>query len=189
MQFFVQDIREWGNKKIFSNFVQSENGEQAFFERLRIQNMMLVDCKSTAFSFPKLYSALFDKIKTRYYGMAYFMTNCEPLIQSMECPDKSVQRRFRNQWDACWASFGKSITLSPDTIKTIKDLGIRVCFAWNFDRLPDELFEFYNAVLKWYVYTSTEGAITELGLTPNELIERMILQKPSVFVHDIQVGF
>ena len=71
----------------------------------------------------------------------------------------------------------------------VQDLGIRVCFSDNFDRLSDELFEFYNAVLKWFVYTSTEGALMETGLTPNQLIECMILQKPAMFIHNIQVGF
>lgn len=189
MQFFVQDVREWGFKKIFSNFAQSTDGERAFFERLRIQNMMLIECKSTAFSLPKLYSSVYDRIKSRYFGMECMMNNCEPLILSTDTPGKSVQRRFRNQWETCWGSFGKSIGLHPDTTKMVQDLGIRVCFAKDFDRLPDELFEFYNVVLKWFVYTSTEGALMETGLTPTQLVERMILQKPGHFIHDIQVGF
>lgn len=189
MQVFVQDIRDWGNKKIMSSFTQSKDGEQAFIERLRIQNMLLIDCTNTAYSFPKLYSALYDKIKTKYYGMPYFMSFCEPLIQSMDKPDKSVQRRFRNQWDACWGSFGRSLMLSTEILKTLKDLGIRICFAWNFDRIPDEVFRFYNTVLKWYVYTVSESSIQELGFTPSELVEQMILKKADMFVHDIQVGW
>lgn len=189
MQFFVQDIREWGNQKLFSNFVQSADGGSAFIERLRIQNMMLIDCKSTAFSLPKAYKSVYNKIKTRYYGMECFMNNCEPLILCMDDVGKAVQRRFRNQWDNCWASFGKSICLRPETVTMIKELGIRVCFAPNFERFSDELFEFYNAVLKWFVYTSTEGAIMETGLTPVQLVERMILANSASFVHDIQVGF
>lgn len=189
MQFFVQDVREWGNKKIFSSFAQSTDGGRAFIERLRIQNMMLIECKSTAFSLPKVYNSIYWRIKSRYYGMEFFMNNCEPLILSTDNPGKSVQRRFRNQWDACWACFGKSVNLQPETTKMLKDLGIRVCFSERFERLPDELFEFYNAVLKWYVYTCTEGAIQETGLSPVQLVENMILQKPSTFIHDIQVGF
>lgn len=189
MQFFVQDVREWGFRKLFGNFVRSADGGSAFTERLRIQNMLLVDCKSTAFSLPKVYNSVYEKIKTKYYGMEFFMSNCEPLILSMDTVDKSVQRRFRNQWDNCWASFGKSICMRPETVNMVKELGIRLCFAPNFERLSSELFEFYNAVLKWYVYTSTEGAIMETGLTPVQLIERMIMDTPGAFVHDIQVGF
>lgn len=189
MQFFVQDIREWGFKKIFANFVQSADGGSAFIERMRIQNMMLIDCKSTAFSLPKLYGSVHSKINAKYYGMESFMNNCEPLILSVDTVNKSVQRRFRNQWDACWASFGKSTCMRPETVTMIKELGIRVCFAPNFERISDELFEFFNAVLKWYVYTSTEGAIMETGLTPVQLLERMILNSSASFVHDIQVGF
>ena len=189
MQFFVQDVREWGNKKIFANFVQSADGGSAFIERLRIQNMMLVDCKSTAFSLPKTYNLVYEKIKGRYYGMECFMNNCEPLILSVDTVEKSVQRRFRNQWDSCWSSFGKSACLRPETANMVKELGIRICFSPTFDRLSDELFEFYNAVLKWFVYTSTEGAIMETGLTPTQLVERMILNSSASFVHDIQVGF
>ena len=78
---------------------------------------------------------------------------------------------------------------SPETTKMLNELGIRACFAEDFERLPDELFEFYNAVLKWFVCTSTEGAIAETGLTPAQLVEKMVMETSGVFVHEIQVGF
>lgn len=189
MQFFVQDIRKWGNRKILANFAQSVQGERAFFERMRIQNMLLTECVCRAFSLPKVYKSLYEKIKGKYIGMESFMNFCEPLILTANEIDKSVQRRFRNQWDACWTSFGKSAGLRPETTKMLNELGIRACFAEDFERLPDELFEFYNAVLKWFVCTSTEGAIAETGLTPAQLVEKMVMETSGVFVHEIQVGF
>lgn len=188
MQFFVQDVREWGDKKILTNFAQTLRGENYFFERLSLQNLLLGDYKSTAFSLPRYYRKLYDAIKGRYYGMEYFMNNCEPLILSMDIPGKAVQRRFRNQWVTCWGSFGKSANLAPDTVSMVKELGIRICYV-DGAKVPDEIFQFYNAVLKWFVYTSTEGAILETGFTPTQLIGKMIVQEPSSFVHDIQVGF
>lgn len=188
MQFFVQDIREWGDKKILTNFARSVRGEGAFFERLRLQNMMLSSYKDTAFSLPRDYRKLYDTIKNRYFGMEYFMNNCEPLILSMDAPGKSVQRRFRNQWETCWGSFGKSANLPPETIGAVESLGIRICYAVEVS-IPDEVLQFYNSVLKWYVYTSTEGAIQETGFTPTQLVEQMIVKEPSSFIHDIQVGF
>lgn len=191
MQIFVQDIREFGFKKIFAGFAVSPDVANAFMERMRIHNILLSNsnCKSTAFSVPKLYSRVYHHISPRYDGMVSFMTSCEPLIMSMDTVDKSVQRRFRNQWNNCWDSFGKSVYLRPETISMLGELGVRMCFAMDFGAVPDEVLNFYNTVLKWYVYTRSDGAVAETGLTPNQLLEMMILQDSLSFIHSVQVGF
>lgn len=188
MQFFVQDVREWGNAKILSNFVKSARGEDAFFSRMNLQNKVIGKCSSIAFSLPREYKLLHDKIRNEYSGMEFFMNNCEPLILSMDVPGKSVQRRFRNQWNACWDSFGKSVNLSPETIQSLKELGVRICYS-DASKVSLETFEFFNVVLKWFVYTSSEGSIQETGLTPTQLVKRLVVQEPWAFVHDVQVGF
>lgn len=189
MQFFGQDIRSWGNKKIMQNFASSAGAQSAFIERLRIQNMLLGICRSTAYSIPRDYPIAHERIGNLYYGMVAFMNNCEPLILSMDSVGKPVQRKFKNQWDSCWNNFGKSIGLDECTIRIISELGVRLFYSISLADIPESILEFYNAVLKWYVYTSTEGALAETDLTPLELVERMILQSPALFVHDIQVGF
>ena len=84
MQFAVQDIRRWGNRKLCSYFYESNESRNAFIERMRIKNMMLSDIKSSAYSLPKVYGDLHSRIDNVYVGMVRFVDICEPLILSID---------------------------------------------------------------------------------------------------------
>ena len=188
MQYAIQDIRGWGNKKLYSYFFPNKHIQNAFLERLRIRNMMLSDVKCSAYSLPKVYNKLSKSINQNYKGMQRFMDMCEPLMSSLDNPDSTVQRKFRNQWDTLWKCFMKDTGLNEEAVTMIKELGIRICFYDSTellcntavsqelsDRFPSDVFDFYNTVLSWYVFSLAESNIRELGLTPLEMIETMIM--------------
>ena len=190
MQFAVQDIRGWGNRKLCSYFYGSNESKNAFIERMRIKNMMLSDIKSSAYSLPKVYKDLHSHIDNVYVGMVRFVDMCEPLILSIDKIDATIQRKFRNQWDTLWKCFERDTGLPHDTVLTLKELGIRLCFCDSDSVLvSDEVLEFYNTVISWYVFTISESSIQTLGLSSLDLIEVMILSDNMDFVFSIIKGF
>lgn len=188
MQFAVQDIRSFGNQKIFNGFYSSKAGMMSFIERLRIQNMMLIDYKATAYSLPKVYKNIQSDL-IRYSGIIAFMNMCEPMILDIDKPDATLQRKFRNNWDSMWTNFGKDLHLNAEVVKMISDLGIRLCFVTEIQRIPDEIYKFYNAILKWYTYSVSEASIKELNIEPLELIRYMILMSSDEFICSLDLGF
>ena len=129
MQIAIQDIRKLGFKKISQNFYSSEQGKLAFLERLRIENMMLSEYKASAFSFPKMYNKAYKNIKLCYFGIIKFMDMCEPMMRSIDSPDSSVQRKFRNQWNSMWKAVRKDLDLSEESMVMLKNLGIRIALV------------------------------------------------------------
>ena len=193
MQFSVSDIRKWGSLKIFNNYFTTDVGRQGFIERLRQLNYALSDCKCSAYSISRVYKNVYYDMHNQYYGMSRFVDMCEPLIRSIDNPDDSIKRKIRNQWDSLWKCLKEDLSLSDAVCKELKELGIRLLFQYTENDLPinisAEVFEFYNAILTWYTYTVTESAMTNLALSPLELIEFMITSDADKFIYCMQNGF
>lgn len=193
MQFSVSDIRKWGSLKIFNNYFTTDIGRQGFIERLRQLNFALSDYKCSAYSIPRVYKDVYYDMHSQYYGMSRFVDMCEPLLRSIDNPDDSIKRKIRNQWDSLWKCLKEDLSLSEVACKELKELGIRLLFQYKEDDLPihinAEVFEFYNAILTWYTYTVTESAMTNLALSPLELIEFMIISDADKFIYCMQNGF
>ena len=193
MQFSVSDIRKWGSLKIFNNYFTTDIGRQGFIERLRQLNFALSDYKCSAYSIPRVYKDVYYDMHSQYYGMSRFVDMCEPLLRSIDNPDDSVKRKIRNQWDSLWKCLKEDLSLSEIACKELKELGIRLLFQYTEDDLSihisAEVFEFYNAILTWYTYTVTESAMTNLALSPLELIEFMIISDADKFIYCMQNGF
>ena len=174
MQFSVSDIRKWGSLKIFNNYFTTDIGRQGFIERLRQLNFALSDYKCSAYSIPRVYKDVYYDMHSQYYGMSRFVDMCEPLLRSIDNPDDSIKRKIRNQWDSLWKCLKEDLSLSEVACKELKELGVRLLFQYKEEDLQihisAEVFEFYNAVLTWYTYTVTESAMTNLALSPLELI-------------------
>ena len=130
---------------------------------------------------------------SQYYGMSRFVDMCEPLLRSIDNPDDSIKRKIRNQWDSLWKCLKEDLSLSEVACKELKELGIRLLFQYKEENLPihinAEVFEFYNAILTWYTYTVTESAMTNLALSPLELIEFMTINDADKFIYCMQNGF
>lgn len=192
MQFSVSDIRKWGSLKIFNNYFTTDAGRQGFIERLRQLNFALSNYKCSAYSIPRVYKDVYYDMHSQYYGMSRFVDMCEPLLRSIDNPDDSVKRKIRNQWDSLWKCLKEDLSLSEVACKELKELGIRLLFQYAEDDLPirisAEVFEFYNAILTWYTYTVTESAMTNLALSPLELIEFMIISDADKFIYCMQNG-
>lgn len=193
MQFSVSNIRKWGSLKIFNNYFTTDAGRQGFIERLRQLNFALSNYKCSAYSIPRIYKDVYYDMHYQYYGMSRFVDMCEPLLRSIDNPDDSVKRKIRNQWDSLWKCLKEDLSLSEVACKELKELGIRLLFQYTEDDLPihisAEVFEFYNAILTWYTYTVTESAMTNLALSPLELIEFMIISDADKFIYCMQNGF
>lgn len=188
MQFAVQDVRRLGFQKICQGFYKTAQARVAFLERLRIENMMLSDVKTSAYSLPKKYNSIYTVLTYNYNGLIRFMDMCEPMMRSIDNPDSSVQRKVRNQWDSLWKCIKKDVDFSDDNIKMLKDLGIRIAVA-DEGITSMETYAFYNAILSWYVFTTSESSIQELGLTPMDLISIMVLSNADDFILSICNGF
>lgn len=188
MQFAIQDVRRLGFKKICQNFYTTIQGKVAFLERLRIENMMLSDIKASAYSLPKKYNSIYESLVYNYNGLIRFVDMCEPMMRSLDNPDSSVQRKVRNQWDSLWKCMKKDLDLSDDNIKMLKELGIRIAFH-NESIVSSETYDFYNAILGWYVFTISECSIQELDLSPMDLISIMVLSSANDFIMNICKGF
>lgn len=193
MQFSVGDIRRWGSLKIFNNYFTTDIGRQGFIERLRQLNFALSDYKCSAYSIPRVYKDVYYDMHSQYYGMSRFVDMCEPLLRSIDNPDDSIKRKIRNQWDSLWKCLKEDLSLSEVACKELKELGIRLLFQYKEENLPihinAEVFEFYNAILTWYTYTVTESAMTNLALSPLELIEFMTINDADKFIYCMQNGF
>lgn len=193
MQFSVSDIRKWGSLKIFNNYFTTDIGRQGFIERLRQLNFALSDYKCSAYSIPRVYKDVYYDMHSQYYGMSRFVDMCEPLLRSIDNPDDSIKRKIRNQWDSLWKCLKEDLSLSEVACKELKELGIRLLFQYKEENLPihinAEVFEFYNAILTWYTYTVTESAMTNLALSPLELIEFMTINDADKFIYCMQNGF
>lgn len=193
MQFSVSDIRKWGSLKIFNNYFTTDAGRQGFIERLRQLNFALSNYKCSAYSIPRVYKDVYYDMHSQYYGMSRFVDMCEPLLRSIDNPDDSVKRKIRNQWDSLWKCLKEDLSLSEVACKELKELGIRLLFQYAEGDLPihisAEVFEFYNAILTWYTYTVTESAMTNLALSPLELIEFMIISDADKFIYCMKNGF
>lgn len=193
MQFSVSDIRKWGSLKIFNNYFTTDIGKQGFIERLRQLNFALSDYKCSAYSIPRVYKDVYYDMHSQYYGMSRFVDMCEPLLRSIDNPDDSIKRKIRNQWDSLWKCLKEDLSLSEVACKELKELGIRLLFQYKEENLPihinAEVFEFYNAILTWYTYTVTESAMTNLALSPLELIEFMTINDADKFIYCMQNGF
>lgn len=193
MQFSVSDIRKWGSLKIFNNYFTTDIGRQGFIERLRQLNFALSDYKCSAYSIPRVYKDVYYDMHSQYYGMSRFVDMCEPLLRSIDNPDDSIKRKIRNQWDSLWKCLKEDLSLSEVACKDLKELGVRLLFQYKEEDLQihinAEVFEFYNAILTWYTYTVTESAMTNLALSPLELIEFMIISDADKFIYCMQNGF
>lgn len=193
MQFSVSDIRKWGSLKIFNNYFTTDIGRQGFIERLRQLNFALSDYKCSAYSIPRVYKDVYYDMHSQYYGMSRFVDMCEPLLRSIDNPDDSIKRKIRNQWDSLWKCLKEDLSLSEVACKELKELGVRLLFQYKEEDLQihinAEVFEFYNAILTWYTYTVTESAMTNLDLSPLELIEFMIISDADKFIYCMQNGF
>lgn len=193
MQFSVSDIRKWGSLKIFNNYFTTDIGRQGFIERLRQLNFALSDYKCSAYSIPRVYKDVYYDMHSQYYGMSRFVDMCEPLLRSIDNPDDSIKRKIRNQWDSLWKCLKEDLSLSEVACKELKELGIRLLFQYKEEDLQihinAEVFEFYNAILTWYTYTVTESAMTNLTLSPLELIEFMTINDADKFIYCMQNGF
>lgn len=193
MQFSVSNIRRWGSLKIFNNYFTTDIGRQGFIERLRQLNFALSDYKCSAYSIPRVYKDVYYDMHSQYYGMSRFVDMCEPLLRSIDNPDDSIKRKIRNQWDSLWKCLKEDLSLSEVACKELKELGIRLLFQYKEENLPihinAEVFEFYNAILTWYTYTVTESAMTNLALSPLELIEFMTINDADKFIYCMQNGF
>lgn len=176
MQIGVYEIRRIGNIKILQHF-QHDND---FWDDLRVQNLKFSDVKCSAFSFPKVYNEV-----QSYDGMVAFMETIEPLMSCIDEPDKSLQRKFRNQWDTLWRSFFKDTGVVPED--WIKELGIRLAFY--SDCAPQEILDFYNAVLHWYVASMSESSCTALGLKSVDLIEMLATLDGGEFIAALHSNF
>lgn len=193
MQFSVSDIRKWGSLKIFNNYFTTDISRQGFIERLRQLNFALSDYKCSAYSIPRVYKDVYYDMHSQYYGMSRFVDMCEPLLRSIDNPDDSIKRKIRNQWDSLWKCLKEDLSLSEVACKDLKELGVRLLFQYKEEDLQihinAEVFEFYNAILTWYTYTVTESAMTNLALSPLELIEFMIISDADKFIYCMQNGF
>lgn len=193
MQFSVSDIRKWGSLKIFNNYFTTDIGRQGFIERLRQLNYALSDYKCSAYSIPRVYKDVYYNMHSQYYGMSRFVDMCEPLLRSIDNPDDSIKRKIRNQWDSLWKCLKEDLSLSEVACKELKELGVRLLFQYTEEDLQihinAEVFEFYNAILTWYTYTVTESAMTNLALSPLELIEFMTINDADKFIYCIKNGF
>lgn len=193
MQFSVSDIRKWGSLKIFNNYFTTDIGRQGFIERLRQLNFALSDYKCSAYSIPRVYKDVYYDMHSQYYGMSRFVDMCEPLLRSIDSPDDSIKRKIRNQWDSLWKCLKEDLSLSEVACKELKELGVRLLFQYKEEGLQvhinAEVFEFYNAILTWYTYTVTESAMTNLALSPLELIEFMTISDADKFIYCMQNGF
>lgn len=186
MQLAVQDIRRLGFKKIAKSFYKSFESRIAFYERLRQENCSLCNYKSSAYSLPKYYNGIKDNLYGKYNGFIRFIDFCSPMLGVAKV-DSVTQRKVRNQWDSLWKCIQRDLTLTDVDINILKELGIRIALAEK-ELISVEIYDFYNAVLSWYVYTNSESNLNEMGLDFNNLLEVMVLESSQNFLDIILNG-
>lgn len=186
MQLAVQDIRRLGFKKIAGCFYKSAESKVAFYERLRQENCNLSKYKASAYSLPKYYSSIKNDLVGNYNGFIRFIDFCNPMLGVAKV-DSVMQRKVRNQWDSVWKSIQRDLVLTDADTNVLRELGIRIALAEEH-LISIEIFDFYNAILSWYVYTSSEGNLNEVGLDFNDILEVMVLESSQNFLDTILKG-
>ena len=186
MQLAVQDIRRLGFRKIADYFYKSAESKIAFYERLRQTNYSLISYKSSAYSLPKSYANMKDSLTVNYNGIVRFMNFCNPLMEVAKI-DAVIQRKVRNQWDSIWKCIQRDLVLTDADTLVLKDLGIRIALVED-ELINAEIFDFFNAILSWYVYSSSEGNLSEVGVDFNDLLEIMVLESSKSFLDIILKG-
>lgn len=176
MQFALQDLRRWGYRKLLSDLSKEEFISLA---TTIVSENLGVRC--SAFSFPRFWCDFRMKNAVEYKGMFVFTRFCEPLIDNIDV-DVTCQRKFRNQWQSFCKSLSKDVGFTKDEENIISECGILMSFAVNRGEAYDKLINYFNAILCWYIFTQTESSISDISLSPNMLIESMMLMTSSEFL-------
>lgn len=169
MQYALQDIRRWGNRKILNYYFRGN-----FYERLCKVNIGGFDVRVSPYSFAKHWGVLQDSLDG-YEGIRLFMLSCEPMIDVIE-PDEICKRKFRNTWSKVFKSFCMDTGLDGTKEACLSDLGLRICFMMKSGvAVPRDILDFYNLVLMWAMFTQHESNFTKNNYNCNDIIENMVL--------------
>lgn len=195
MQFALQDIRKWGYKKIALKYFNTSESRFRFINRITLYNAQYYNIKASPYSIPSIWSKveLGRSLKSTYISFLNFAYSCEPLLDNVVADD-IVKRKFRNTWTKLWSNFSKDLGLSDSEEKVLMEFGIRLAFIINeqgvlFSEDLNEILEFYNAVIKWSLFTQKEGNIYRNDLEPLDIIDLLIFKDSHDFVDDLMLEF
>lgn len=179
MQLGIQDIRDFGFKKISSKYFSSENERKYFIDKVMHYNAENASVKQTSFGFLAKWNKVEDK---NYIGIFKFAYNVEPLIDNIKV-DEISKRRFRNVWESLWKNYCKVMGFNENVRANLQDWGIRMAFTGT-DSIDESVLEFYNAILIWHVLTQSETSLAENHIKFLDLLDLMCNSDKEEFVSD-----
>lgn len=178
----VQSIVRMGMKKIYGYFGKD------IINDIRTLNNNYYTIKCVPFGFPSRWSDVKTNVIGWYDGIARFMYFCEPMIDNVDLSGNtgdslSIRRRFRNKWDYMWSNFKEAAELSGDDAEILGDFGIRLA---SIDKcsIPQNVLDFYNAVISWFVLSSSGELQKEMD---TDVISKISLMDGSDFVNFVSV--
>lgn len=182
MQIALHNIREIGYKKIYMYFKDLN-----ILEDIKSVNSDLYDYNTSSYSFLNNWTEKTYNLLSLYKGFCDLVDTYTPLIDNVGV-DTITKRKFRNTWGKIWKNIAKDLKLSDEIAKILEDCGIRLA-SYLIDESTNfinnstllNVLDFYNAFLKWSIFTEKELNFKKNELTHITLLEKIALSDSNEF--------
>lgn len=173
MQFGLQDIRRWGNRKALQEFpLGGILGEVSGLAERHYGKC------SSPYSFPAQWGMVQGSV---YAGLYTFMLYCEPMIGSVQV-DAICKRRFRNMWNRVWDNIAQDFSLTDSEKELLSGFGIQLAFIAQDLGI---VTRFYNFLLKWAIFSSNCLNFEKNDMTALGVVDMLVCMQPGQFVDKI----
>lgn len=177
MQLALQDIRRLGSKKITRKYMSDDYAKNKFMSICGQESLARYSYKVSSYAFLRNWGTIKDSVAKYYTGMNKLVHDIEPFIDQIEVDDM-VKRKFRNQYESIWGFIGKDLSLEPNEVTMLSDLGLKMALSVN---PASKALDFFNSMFIWYLFTSKEVNFERSGLTFLDVLEVLCVMTDDEF--------
>lgn len=177
MQIALQDLRRLGTLKIGEMYINTE-----FLNKLNKLNNECITIKSSSYTVPRVWNSLDKEILKPYSSIIAFMNIVEPTIEFVGYNEIN-QRKFRNMWERLFHTLAKDLGLSENEEVLIRDLGVRLIYYVCEYVVDEEILQFYNTIIQWYIFTLSEVNLDRYKLSVIDLLDILCLNDSKDFCY------
>lgn len=185
MQFSLQDVRKWGFIKIGEHFKlrTKEDIGKLYKSKDGLSLLLSTEKSRGAYSIPAKWGTIKDNLD-HYYGFVKFMDSVEPMIELTEVDD-ICKRRFRNMWDVTWKNYVSAFSCDTALEAWLSETGTKLAFISSdkFEEVGKEVYDFFNAILIWSIFTQQEVNFSKNSIDVLDLITLMIKLSNEDFIY------
>lgn len=192
MQFALHNLRGWGNKKIVQGFYNGAEERDIFLRKISVYNTEYYNLNSSSYSFLRNWAGLSKDLEGVYDGFVQFVYYCVPCIGGVSI-DNNGQRRFKNMWFKIWKNIGKDLCFSDAERVLLCEFGIRLAYILDRGIVTGdddlrEVVRFYNALIKWALFTQQEENLRKNKYSCTDVVEVLILTPATDFIDRMVMG-